>query len=106
MMSARAVFGWERISDEIDARVLNRKCGLIWLLSASTFAVRSSFSCSCRRCSTRALFHILIDIATPSTVASATSAVIHGDGESRKKSLLAKADAERLGEEFECHPAR
>ena len=78
MISIRAVSGCERMSDEIDVSVLKRKCGLIWLLSASIFAASSSFSCSCRRCSMRALFQILIGVATASTVASTTSAVIHG----------------------------
>ena len=73
-ISIRAVSGCERISDEIDVSVLNRKCGLIWLASASTRAAISSFSCSCSRCSMRALFQILIGMATQSTVASTTSA--------------------------------
>ena len=34
-ISIRAVSGCERISEEIDVSVLNRKCGLIWLASAS-----------------------------------------------------------------------
>ena len=63
-ISIRAVSGCERISDEIDVSVLNRKCGLIWLASASRRAAISSFSCSCSRCSMRALFQILIGIAT------------------------------------------
>ena len=53
-ISMRAVSGCDRISDEIEVSVLNRKCGLIWLSSASTRAVMSSFSCSCSRCSMRA----------------------------------------------------
>ena len=61
------------MSDEIDVSVLNRKCGLIWLASASTRAVSSSFSCSCSRCSIRALFQILIGVATHSTVVEQTS---------------------------------
>ena len=60
----RAVSGCERISDETEVSVLKRKCGLIWLLSASIFAASSSFSCSCSRCSMRALFQILIGVAT------------------------------------------
>ena len=35
MISMRAVSGCERISEEIEVSVLNRKCGLIWLASAS-----------------------------------------------------------------------
>ena len=73
-ISMRAVSGCDRISDEIDVSVLNRKCGLIWLASASSRAAISSFSCSCSRCSIRALFQILIGIATHSTVASSTAA--------------------------------
>ena len=73
-ISMRAVSGCERISDEIDVSVLKRKCGLIWLASASTRAAISSFSCSCSRCSMRALFQILIGMATHSTVARTTRA--------------------------------
>ncbi len=78
-MSIRAVSGFDRISDEIDVSVLNRKCGLIWLASASRRVAMSSFSCSCRRCSTRALFQILIGIATDNTVASGITNHIAGD---------------------------
>ena len=35
VISMRAVSGWVRISEEIEVSVLNRKCGLIWLASAS-----------------------------------------------------------------------
>ncbi len=78
-MSMRAVSGWVRMSEEIDVSVLNRKCGLIWFASASIFAASSSFSCSCSRCSMRALFQILIGVATASTVASRTTTIIHGE---------------------------
>ena len=61
---------FERISDETDVSVLKRKCGLIWLFSASMRAASSSFSCSSSRCSMRALFQILIGVATHSTAAS------------------------------------
>ena len=77
-ISVRAVSGCDRMSDEIDASVLKRKCGLIWLASASSRAAINSFSCSCNRCSMRALFQILIGIATHNTVASTTSAMSHG----------------------------
>ena len=77
-ISIRAVSGLDRISDEIDCSVLNRKCGLIWLASASIRAVISSFSCSCSLCSMRALFQILIGMATHSVVSSTASAVISG----------------------------
>ena len=59
-ISLRAVSGFVRTSDEIDARVLNRKCGLIWFVRASIRALISSFSCSRTRCSMRASFQILI----------------------------------------------
>ncbi len=80
LISMRAVSGCDRISEEIEVSVLKRKCGLIWLLSASIFAASSSFSCSCSRCSIRALFQILIGVATASTVASTMTSVISGDG--------------------------
>ena len=67
-ISMRAVSGCVRMSEVIEVSVLKRKCGLIWLASASIFAARSSFSCSCSRCSMRALFQILIGIATQRTV--------------------------------------
>ena len=78
--SIRAVSGCDRISDEIEVSVLKRKCGLIWLASASSRAAMSSFSCSCRRCSMRALFQILIGIATHRTVAKTTSTYSHAEG--------------------------
>ena len=81
MISVRAVSGLERINDEIDVSVLKRKCGLIWLASASRRVAINSFSCSCRRCSMRALFQILIGIATESTVASGIMNHIAGDVE-------------------------
>ena len=46
VISMRAVSGCVRMSEEIDVSVLNRKCGLIWLASASILAASSSFSCS------------------------------------------------------------
>ena len=79
-ISIRAVSGCDRISDEIEVSVLKRKCGLIWLASASTRAAIRSFSCSCSRCSIRALFQILIGIATHSTVATTTSVYSQADG--------------------------
>ena len=102
-ISVRAVSGCERISDEIDVSVLNRKCGLIWLLSASIFAASSSFSCSCSRCSMRALFQILIGVATVSTVPSTTSGVDHGDRVVQvEEAVLAEARAERLANQLEA----
>ena len=73
-MSMRAVSGCERISDEMDVSVLNRKWGLIWLASASTRACISSFSCSCSRCSMRAAFQILMGTATDITVVTTITA--------------------------------
>ena len=90
-MSVRAVSGCERMSDEIDVRVLKRKCGLIWLASAATRAASSSFSCSCSRCSMRALFQILIGMATPRTEASTTRPTSHaGGGTSARDVTLAR----------------
>src|SRR3954449_2466890 len=76
----RAVSGCVRISEEIDVSVLNRKCGLIWFASASIFAASSSFSCSCSRCSIRALFQILIGVATQSVDANRTISMRHEPG--------------------------
>ena len=79
-ISVRAVSGSDLMSDEIDVSVLNRKCGLIWLARAARRVERSSFSCSCRRCSIRALFQILMGMATPRTVANTMSPISHADG--------------------------
>ena len=75
-ISIRAVSGFERISDEIELSVLNRKCGLIWLDSASMRAAISSFSCSSSWCSIRALFQILMGMAIASTVAMMSGEVV------------------------------
>ena len=77
-ISIRAVSGFVRMSDEIEFSVLNRKCGLIWLDRALMRAAMSSFSCSTSWCSIRALFQILIGMAIASTVATITSAIVHG----------------------------
>ena len=103
-ISMRAVSGCERMSDEIEVSVLNRKCGLIWLLSASILAAISRVSCSCSRCSMRALFQILIGVATASTVARTTSTVMPSEGEPRiEEPVRAEARAERLAQELERH---
>ena len=108
-----------RISEEIDVSVLKRKCGLICLASAAIFAASSSFSCSCSRCSMRALFQILIGVATQSTVASSTSAKIHrrrrapgrtgGGAESRAPTRLAhelEADRREHQDDLPVHLQR
>ena len=103
MISIRAVPAAMRISDEIDVSVLKRKCGLIWFASASIFAASSSFSCSCSRCSMRALFQILIGVATASTVASRTSdqSSTSGVGREVEQPVVAEPRAERLAEQLE-----
>ena len=78
-MTVRAASGLERMSEDTDVSVLKRKCGLIWLLSASTRAVSRSFSCSWSRCSIRALFQMRIGVATASTVERTTRARVHQD---------------------------
>ena len=87
-MRTRAVSGCVRMSEEIDVSVLNRKCGLIWFARASSLAASRSFSCSCSRCSMRALFQILIGVATASTVANTmmTSHTERGEPGAMKKS--------------------
>ena len=47
-----------RISDETEFSVLNRKCGLIWLVSAARRASTSSRCCSSSFFSLRVLFQI------------------------------------------------
>ena len=91
----RAVSGCERMSDEIDVSVLNRKWGLIWLASASTRACMSSFSCSCSRCSIRAVFQILMGMATDMTVVSTVTASSHTLAGSSRNSRWTPNSAER-----------
>ena len=86
--------------------MLNRKCGLIWLASASILAASSSFSCSCSRCSIRALFQILIGVATQRTVASSTASIVQRDrqdpvAEVNRPVMRSPADAEDLPQQLE-----
>src|SRR5216683_901218 len=69
----RAESGSKRISAETVFRVLNRKCGLIWLESASIRAFNSSCWCRSRFISTRVLFQIFSGAATDIRVAITTS---------------------------------
>ena len=105
MISIRAVSGCVRMSEEMDVSVLNRKCGLIWLASASILAARSSFSCSCRRCSMRALFQILIGVATARTVASSTTVSVQASraasGRIEEPLCSPHRSAEPLPQQFE-----
>ena len=106
VISIRAVSGCVRISDEIEVSVLNRKCGLIWFASASIFAASSSFSCSCSRCSMRALFQILIGVATHEHRREQdTSEHRPGRADRRREIeqavMLAPARAERLAQQLE-----
>ncbi len=96
-MSIRAVSGCVRMSDEIEVSVLNRKCGLIWLARASILAASRSFSCSCRRCSMRALFQILMGVATARTVASRMTVIVQNrtGRQVEQPVMLAPARAER-----------
>src|SRR6266478_4565297 len=69
----RAESGSKRISAETVFRVLNRKCGLIWLESASIRAFSNSCWCRSRFISTRVLFQIFSGAATDIRVAITTS---------------------------------
>src|SRR6266478_5801846 len=69
----RAESGSNRISAETVFRVLNRKCGLIWLESASIRAFSNSCWCRSRFISTRVLFQIFSGAATDIRVAITTS---------------------------------
>ncbi len=58
-MISRAMSGSKRTSDDTVFSVLNRKCGLIWLCSASIRACISMRCCSSSFISIRRLFQIL-----------------------------------------------
>ena len=60
----RAWFGSVRISEETEFSVLNRKCGLIWLVRAASRASTRSRSFSSSFLSLRVLFQIFKGIAT------------------------------------------
>src|SRR6266849_5308167 len=66
----RAASGSKRISDDTVFSVLNKKCGLIWLESASMRAFSSSCWCRSRFISMRVLFQIFSGAATDISVAS------------------------------------
>ena len=69
----RAVSGSKRISAETVFSVLNKKCGLIWLDSASMRAFSSNCWCRSRFISMRVLFQIFSGAATDISVASTHS---------------------------------
>src|SRR6267143_1378863 len=69
----RAESGSMRISAETVLSVLNRKCGLIWLESASILAFNKSCWCRSRFISMRVLFQIFSGAATDISVAITTS---------------------------------
>src|SRR6267143_6411527 len=69
----RAASGSNRISDETVFSVLNKKCGLIWLDSASMRAFSSNCWCRSRFISMRVLFQIFSGAATDISVASTHS---------------------------------
>src|SRR5712664_801282 len=66
----RAASGSKRISDDTVFSVLNKKCGLIWLESASMRALSSNCWCCSRFISMRVLFQIFSGAATDISVAS------------------------------------
>src|SRR5712671_1308205 len=66
----RAASGSNRISDDTVFSVLNKKCGLIWLDSASMRAFSSNCWCRSRFISMRVLFQIFSGAATDISVAS------------------------------------
>src|SRR6267143_6271552 len=66
----RAASGSNRISDDTVFSVLNKKCGLIWLESASMRALSSNCWCRSRFISMRVLFQIFSGAATDISVAS------------------------------------
>src|SRR5467141_2235646 len=94
----RAESGSKRISAETVFSVLNRKCGLIWLESASMRAFKSNCWCRSRFISTRVLFQIFNGEATDISVAITTSSSHQSQCESTAKShfgLVASTSATR-----------
>ena len=71
----RAISGSKRMSEETVLSVLKRKCGLIWLVSASMRAFSSSCWFCSRFISMRVLFQIFTAMATHMTEESTTSAM-------------------------------
>src|SRR5882762_914063 len=69
----RAASGSKRISEDTVFSVLNKKCGLIWLESASMRAFSSNCWCRSRFISMRVLFQIFRGAATDISVASTHS---------------------------------
>src|SRR6266404_9934943 len=69
----RAASGSNRISEDTVFSVLNKKCGLIWLDSASMRAFNSNCWCRSRFISMRVLFQIFSGAATDINVASTHS---------------------------------
>ena len=65
---SRAESGLPRTSDEMEFSVLNRKCGLIWLCSASMRACSNRRSCCSNFISMRTLFNTFSAMATAITV--------------------------------------
>ena len=82
----RAESGSKRISAETVLSVLNKKCGLIWLESASMRAFNSNCWCCSRFISTRVLFQIFSGEATDISVAITTSTSHQSQCESTAKS--------------------
>jgi len=77
---ARAWLGLVRISEETEFSVLNRKWGLIWLVSAARRASTSSRSCSSSFFSLRVLFQILSGMATANRVVAYSAKMVSGGG--------------------------
>src|ERR1700682_5615419 len=94
----RAESGSKRISDDTVFSVLNKKCGLIWLESASMRAFSSNCWCRSRFISIRVLFQIFSGAATDISVARTQSASHHSHCGSIANShfgLVATASATR-----------
>ena len=71
----RAFSGSLQMREVAAFSTLKRKCGLIWLRSASKRACTAAERCSSRSASTRVLFHILSGMPTHTSVVSQTQSV-------------------------------
>src|SRR4051794_38979450 len=77
-MTPRAFSGSVRTSDDTELSVLNRKCGLIWLVSAAIRASCNSLCCDSSLSSFLALFQIFNGSVVVKTVVAKIAMIVSG----------------------------